>query len=411
MAQQNILALAKQGNPKAIAALINRSLNSQGITAKVERREECLHILLESEQLPNRKALVAFIRKGIMGLGVPSINIVKIYGRQLGTDSPTWKQKIELRINFAATSAPQLSEQKASRSPLPSLKNSLFEQRKKSVIAKPITSVQRAGFIKNTFLNIKTPTFFAWGFFLRFLLVSMEIDINDPLIILIGYIIFPILPVVLAVRCLEALQINPRHIIGNVPSNYHWLPMVSLVIAMLLFSIGILYSVWNFLYFVVPSFAEPTLQPIFLPSASKTSVSFIYQLPNIIPLVIVAPITEEFFFRGVLLHRLAAKWGIRPAIIITSLVFGFLHLNFLGLSLFGLVMALLYIKTGTLIVPIICHTLNNGLAFSLRFLPIAFNLDKNVYSLEQFRVGLVDRSSFNSLVSSLVDSFYLQKLA
>ncbi len=32
MTQPDLLALAKQGNPKAIAALINRSLQAKGIT-------------------------------------------------------------------------------------------------------------------------------------------------------------------------------------------------------------------------------------------------------------------------------------------------------------------------------------------------------------------------------------------
>ena len=40
--QQNLLELAKQGNSRAITALINRSLQPKGITAKVNLKGSCL---------------------------------------------------------------------------------------------------------------------------------------------------------------------------------------------------------------------------------------------------------------------------------------------------------------------------------------------------------------------------------
>ncbi|NER27981.1 MAG: hypothetical protein F6J89_10165 [Symploca sp. SIO1C4] len=55
-----------------------------------------MSILLESAQLPNQEALVAFIRKGMIGLAVESIRSVKVYGCQLGINSPIWHQTIEL---------------------------------------------------------------------------------------------------------------------------------------------------------------------------------------------------------------------------------------------------------------------------------------------------------------------------
>lgn len=53
MAQTNILELAKQGDPKAIAALINRQLQPKGITAKVALKDNCLQTMLESAQVPD----------------------------------------------------------------------------------------------------------------------------------------------------------------------------------------------------------------------------------------------------------------------------------------------------------------------------------------------------------------------
>jgi uncharacterized protein len=394
MAQRDILALAKQGNAKAIAALINRSLHSQGITAKTELREGCLHVLLESAQVPNQKALVAFIRKGIIGLGAESIKTVKVYGCQLGTDSPVWKQKIELRIDSASSYAPTLPEQEALQLPL---QNRLIKQLQKAVTTKQPASVRPAVITENPFLNLKARSLLLWvilaGTLISFL-ISLGIGLSEsltgltldkPFIVPISYILtFSSLCAWILLR-FKALHINPRRIIGNLPSNYRWLPTVGLIVAILLFSIGSFYLSFYFLSFAFPSFVESIFKEKLFLSASQTSAPLLYNGLEFLTVVVVAPVTEEFLFRGILLHRWAAKWGIRPAIIISSLVFGFLHANFVGLSMFGVVMALLYIKTRTLLVPIICHALNNGSVVILEFLAIASNSAETTYTLEKFR--------------------------
>lgn len=129
MVQHSILELAKQGNPKAIAALVNHSLASQNITAKAQLIGECLHFLLESSQVPNQKLLVTFIRKAMMCLSAEAIKTVKIYGRNFGADSPVWYQIIELRSNVVSTTLPIPSEQITS---LPSLQDCIVKQNKKT---------------------------------------------------------------------------------------------------------------------------------------------------------------------------------------------------------------------------------------------------------------------------------------
>lgn len=97
MADPNMLKLAKQGNPKAIAAMINRSLRAKHIVAKVNRKGDRLQVLVESAQVPDRKATVSFIRQGLTKLGVETIKTVQVYGRQQGQDSPAWNQSFELK--------------------------------------------------------------------------------------------------------------------------------------------------------------------------------------------------------------------------------------------------------------------------------------------------------------------------
>ncbi|MEG3839828.1 hypothetical protein [Microcoleus sp. herbarium14] len=96
MTQQNLRELLKQGDPKAIASSINRTLKPKGINADVTRDNDCLHIILESDKVPSQMALVDFIRSGMTNLGVESIHTVKVYGRRTGDGSAAWEDEIEL---------------------------------------------------------------------------------------------------------------------------------------------------------------------------------------------------------------------------------------------------------------------------------------------------------------------------
>jgi len=82
-----------------------------------------------------------------------------------------------------------------------------------------------------------------------------------------------------------------------------------------------------------------------------------------IPIVILAPLVEEIVFRGYLytsVRRVTSPW---VACLMTGVLFGVIH----GYSLAGLVevcwmgfwFAMLYEKTGSLLVCILAHALNN----------------------------------------------------
>lgn len=96
MTEPNLLKLAKKGNAKALTAILNQSLQPQNITAKVNRKDDYLQILLESAQTPDQEAMVSFIRNGLIKLEIESIQTVKVYGRKTGEESPAWSKKFEL---------------------------------------------------------------------------------------------------------------------------------------------------------------------------------------------------------------------------------------------------------------------------------------------------------------------------
>jgi membrane protease YdiL (CAAX protease family) len=86
---------------------------------------------------------------------------------------------------------------------------------------------------------------------------------------------------------------------------------------------------------------------------------------------VVAPVAEEFFFRGFFFTALRAWKGLWPAAVITGLVFGAIHLGsaeavfLLPLAFFGFALCLLYHRTGSLYPCMALHCMNNSLAFGV----------------------------------------------
>lgn len=138
--------------------------------------------------------------------------------------------------------------------------------------------------------------------------------------------------------------------------------LLLLVIPTLLFSLGSGQLLFYGLALFAPDSLESALQnsSLFL-SAEDASYSFAYNFFSAAVLIIIAPIVEEFLFRGLIFSRFATRWSIGTAIIGSSILFGFLHFNPIGLSVFSVIATLLYLKTHTLVIPILFHAINNGI--------------------------------------------------
>lgn len=117
---------------------------------------------------------------------------------------------------------------------------------------------------------------------------------------------------------------------------------------------------------------------------------FQYPIPLFIRLCIIAPITEEFLTRGYLLNRLKEKYSTITAIVISSLFFAVLHFNFFNTLysfLFGVLFALLYLKTKSLIPCIIVHFIHNLMGFISYYLH--FDPMKNGFNGILFITGIL----------------------
>lgn len=114
------------------------------------------------------------------------------------------------------------------------------------------------------------------------------------------------------------------------------------------------------LVFVPLSYVFPTFVARQLLSTTFFDVATVPQwLLLAVAAVIVAPVLEEMFFRGLLLHRWARRWGTMTGVVASSALFAVGHSEIPGHFLFGVAMAALYLRTRRLWVPIAAHALNN----------------------------------------------------
>jgi membrane protease YdiL (CAAX protease family) len=86
---------------------------------------------------------------------------------------------------------------------------------------------------------------------------------------------------------------------------------------------------------------------------------------------VMAPVCEEFLFRGMLFTSIRASAGLWPAAIITGIVFGSIHIGsspvglLVPLGVLGLGLCLIYAWTRSLYPCVALHAVNNAIAFGV----------------------------------------------
>jgi hypothetical protein len=92
----DVLFRARQGDPVAIARLINTRLEPQDISATVEQIGDRLLIIYHSSHDLPASSLVRFSQNGVQGLGLQTINTVQIMGCKTGCNRPLWQTEFQL---------------------------------------------------------------------------------------------------------------------------------------------------------------------------------------------------------------------------------------------------------------------------------------------------------------------------
>lgn len=98
-----------------------------------------------------------------------------------------------------------------------------------------------------------------------------------------------------------------------------------------------------------------------------------------IAIVVAAPIFEELIFRGIILDGLLSSQTPTKAIVISSILFGVVHLNpwqFVSAFMIGVFSGWVYYKTKNLTLSILIHFVNNAFAFgSMYFVDVEAMID------------------------------------
>lgn len=181
-------------------------------------------------------------------------------------------------------------------------------------------------------------------------------------------------------------RLDWRSLFGKPPVKQDLIPSLKLTLFLFLFSIAAAYALFLPLSYLVPEFVQWWY--IDLPDLIYFDD---YRFPlaanmlSFISLVVLAPLLEEIAFRGYLLQRWSRTWGIIPAVLVSSLIFGIAHPDPIGAVAFGIGMAIIYLRTQSLFVPIICHAANNLLAWLLEAGYLAVEGPGYEYTLEDFQ--------------------------
>jgi membrane protease YdiL (CAAX protease family) len=107
------------------------------------------------------------------------------------------------------------------------------------------------------------------------------------------------------------------------------------------------------------------------PQAAEQALDLVEPWVAVLAIVVLAPIAEELFFRGVVFNAFLRERGPRMAYIGSAAMFAVIHLSVVALLpifLLGLALAWVYDRTGNLIAPIVMHAVVNGISVAIALL-------------------------------------------
>jgi membrane protease YdiL (CAAX protease family) len=199
-----------------------------------------------------------------------------------------------------------------------------------------------------------------------------------------NHILFALLLVLLVV----GWRLPVKECFGRLPRRRELVGGVLLTAFVWLVSVAAFYAVFYPLSLVAPDFVQrwyidlPGFIVFDFPSGTYPP------LPNVfsfLTLCVVGPVLEEITFRGIILPRWSRKWGLSAGILASSTLFALPHTDPVGAFVFGLAMSVLYLKTQSLTLPIVCHGLNNFIAWLQEALYLANYGPDRLYTLEDFQ--------------------------
>lgn len=169
-----------------------------------------------------------------------------------------------------------------------------------------------------------------------------------------------------------------------------WIPSVLTFVGIsVLFSLSISWLQFITINSFAPRLVDLVFEPFLLPENQ------VLLAITILFICIIGPIAEEFIFRGLLLKRMISKTSVWGGIIISSVLFGILHMDIIGSTIFGIIAALLYLITNNLAIPILFHIANNSFAMIMAYINptwpewLLLNSKADLYTHIPLKVGML----------------------
>jgi membrane protease YdiL (CAAX protease family) len=101
---------------------------------------------------------------------------------------------------------------------------------------------------------------------------------------------------------------------------------------------------------------------------AEQAIAMLDPLLVVVSIVIVAPLVEELFFRGIVFNAWRREAGRLPAYVGSAALFAAIHLSLVSLLpifLLGLALAWVYERTGSLLAAIVMHATVNGISVAV----------------------------------------------
>ncbi|HLM68626.1 MAG TPA: CPBP family intramembrane glutamic endopeptidase [Longimicrobium sp.] len=161
----------------------------------------------------------------------------------------------------------------------------------------------------------------------------------------------------LLVAYLRRRAVRVGRLVGDAPRGWRAWGLAAVAAPLLLLSLGTAALQFSLFVTLAPGMAAGLLADDGTAAAAAgTGAVLLTALAGV-----TAAVVEELLFRGVLLTRWEQRWGAWRAALASSLAFGLLHLDPVGAFVFGMAMCCLYLRTRSLLVPMLAHGLNNAI--------------------------------------------------
>ena len=171
------------------------------------------------------------------------------------------------------------------------------------------------------------------------------------------------------------LQIRMHHISfqqttsGHVMTKKRWGKYIALTIGVKIYAALLIFIIGGVALFQLMGSVEDWLEFVGVFAVGENvQLSPIAYVMLVISTVILAPIWEELFFRGIMLRKFMIKWRTSTSIFVSSLLFAIFHFQLATIIyafLIGVVLSIVYLKTKNIVVPIIMHAVANLLSILL----------------------------------------------